>query len=299
MPARFDEVKKKVERTLGKGVLGKILKYTSLHPPVLWGEQQPRNYLTRNVVLALHKDISAEGYGRILNDVDLGFHMHQTTFAHNTQKIREHLSLWGRSTMKHGSLGDWKQAMQGTKLPDGMQTGCLYLDSTDFPKQKSKGVGPKHETWSYKLNRPGLCFMVLRDGKRRIRRVWGGYPPKVSDSSFLQIERKWFERNLSGAGIFADSAFSWEKKHITGVTFLVKYSKPPKKSKIPAQAVCKLTDEQLRWNKQLSDLRAKVENPFATMKNKFKSLAQPWPETDEQQEFLVWTAIGVVNACAK
>jgi hypothetical protein len=56
--------------------------------------------------------------------------------------------------------------------------------------------------------------MVLADGKGVIRKLWGGYSPKIHDGNWLEIHKEWFEENLVGGVVVADNHFMWEKKKI-------------------------------------------------------------------------------------
>jgi hypothetical protein len=58
------------------------------------------------------------------------------------------------------------------------------MDSSDFPMQRRGKTSRKDPDWSYKLNRPGRRYMFLRDEKGKIRKIWGGYSPKVYDGEF-------------------------------------------------------------------------------------------------------------------
>jgi hypothetical protein len=69
---------------------------------------------------------------------------------------------------------------------------------------------------------------VLRDGHGRIRKVWGGYSPKIYDGSLLELNREWFEENLANAGVIADQQFEWGKKNLKKVKF---YTPIPRQKK--------------------------------------------------------------------
>ena len=62
------------------------------------------------------------------------------------------------------------------------------MDSVDLPKTHGPDRGRKSTAWSYKLNRPGRRFMFVQDLRRRVRKVFGGYSPKVYDGDFLEIQ---------------------------------------------------------------------------------------------------------------
>ena len=53
--------------------------------------------------------------------------------------------------------------------------------------------------------------------------------------------------------------------------------------------------KDIKRNKLIRNLRAKVENPFAQIKNKFIVLSKPFKEGPQQQEALFYFAIGLHN----
>ena len=48
----------------------------------------------------------------------------------------------------------------------------------------------------------------------RVRKIWGGYSPKVYDSHLIEANRDWFEDKLKGAEVVADQHFCWGVKHM-------------------------------------------------------------------------------------
>jgi hypothetical protein len=124
------------------------------------------------------------------------------------------MANWGSSTVSLGSLPEWRACVRHVKFEKEVSKVCLWMDSTDFPKQKYRGCSTKEEDWSYKLNRPGRRYLVLRDGHGRIRKVWGGYSSKIYDGSLLELNREWFKENLANAGVIADQHFEWGKKKL-------------------------------------------------------------------------------------
>jgi len=79
------------------------------------------------------------------------------------------------------------------------------LDSTDR-KSGKQSTSRSSDTWSYKENGPAQRFTFLMDYKRRIRKVWGGYTPKLYDGHFLQERKWWFEGKLQSAGVTMSGA---------------------------------------------------------------------------------------------
>ena len=93
------------------------------------------------------------------------------------------------------------------------------MDSSDFAITGRKRVRKKSSDWSYKLNRPALRYMIIRDGAGNICRVWGGYTPKLYDGDFLEVHKDEIEHDFTYGVILADNHFSRDKKLFTNVKF--------------------------------------------------------------------------------
>lgn len=55
-----------------------------------------------------------------------------------------------------------------------------------------------------------------------------------------------------------------------------------------------LPADVVKVNKQIARIRSRVERPFACAERKFTALSQPFYEGDEQLDYLVHFALGVV-----
>lgn len=270
--------------------------------PSLWGEQQPRDWLEKNLILALFKDMSGDGYTKVVNSVNLGIAFNHRTFQHNAKVLRGVGMKWGEETCKLGEYSDWKSAMRQIKpLPSSFKKigALLYQDSSDFKLQRKKGRGPSSEFWSGKIHAPARRFQFLRNAKGKIIKAWGGYSPKIMDSIFLDFKKQWIRKNLANANIAADSHYKVGKKIFKEVHYLtpLQISQSSKSEEEPDQDSNKtmLPSNQRKFNKDLREIRGRVEHPFAWMKNRFNSLKFPWGEDPEQLDALVWMAIGAYN----
>ena len=103
-----------------------------------------------------------------------------------------------------------------------MRGGNLWIDSSDFKTTKIAGEGKKSAYFSYKSKSFGRRFMVLRDGKGRVMKLWGGYSPKIYDSHFVEAYCDWFEENLLGGFVYGDGHFVAAAKMLkkSGVKFI-------------------------------------------------------------------------------
>jgi hypothetical protein len=139
--------------------------------------------------------------------------------------------------------------------------------------------------------------MALSDGRGRVRKLWGGYSPKIFDGHFIEERRKWFEKHLAGAEVIADQHFRWGQKHLKKVTFHIAKPEPKKEGgrKNREDNVNDLTAKEKKVNIAIKESRARVEIPFGVIAKKFAALSRPWAEEDQQLDYLVTFAIGVAN----
>ena len=155
------------------------------------------------------------------------------------------------------------------------------------------------EKWSFKCNSPGRHYAFLIDSTGQIRKVWGGYSPKIYDGSFLEFHAKWFEKALAGAEVIADVHFEWGTKNFKKVTFITPIPEPrgrrkkdPKGKPIPKS----LTKEQKAFSAHVHSVRSRVENTFGRLKHKIDALSKPWKDGEQQLDFIVWFAAGLLNS---
>jgi len=70
---------------------------------------------------------------------------------------------------------------------------------------------------------------VVIDCKRRVRKLWGGYSPKVNDNVWLRVNSDQFSELFSGAIIAGDCHYSWGKAGFNDITFHVPFEEPKNK----------------------------------------------------------------------
>lgn len=303
MPLQYIDAEKKVKDTLGARIFKEMLGYVERADPPFWGEVRPRFFTKRIFVLAMYHDITALGYNKILDSLEgLGFKLADKSFKYNTKSVRRTLAKWGRSKVKLGKLEDWEAAMRNVKGRQRFPHLHFWMDSTDFKMVNKGGKKKKDPYWSFKCNSKGRRYMILRDGKGIIRKMWGGYSPKVFDGTFLDIQKGWLEERLHGSGVIADQHFESGKK-LSGVTFYTAFHEPrftrKNNTTTPedddAVNITTLTQEQTTFNAALYKLRARVELPFGEAKSIFGVLRAHWQESDNQLDHMVWVATGISN----
>lgn len=173
MPLLYAECKAEVKRLL-KAQYTEMLKFVNEAKPPLWGEERPRFFVEKVFVLAMFHDITGEGYNKILKELeDLGFTYNPKSYKYNTKSIRRTLAKWRRKKVKLGVKSEWEQSMKKVAGRQRFPDLCFWIDSTDFAMCNKGGKKRKDENWSFKCNSKGRRYMILRDGKGRIRKMWG------------------------------------------------------------------------------------------------------------------------------
>lgn len=175
----------------------------------------------------------------------------------------------------------------------------LWIDSTDFKKIKYEGMSKKEQDWSYKCNQPGLRFTMIESASRKIRKIWGGYTPKLHDGSFLVFKKHYFEKRLARAVVIGDEHYAKGTKIFERLKFQTPIRKPRGSSTTAKKKTSskgkKLTDAQKRYNDEQKHLRSRVESPFGWIKENFTALSKPWQESDDALTSLVFFAAGCFN----
>lgn len=309
--------KNQVVHKLGEAAFESLNNYVLEHPPSLWATGEPRNYTEKANVAALYKDLNGIGYGRLEETLNIGADMPHTSMNRNQRELRRCWKNWAEETMAVGDLREWKQAARHIRKDPKFPKGVLWEDSVDFARQKQKGMGRKSTAWSWKLNKPGQRYMVLVDGKSRIRKIWGGYSPKIYDSDMVTATRDWYEEHLEGAGVYADAHFTKATKTWRDPVFYTPIRLPRETTEREDETrhisdeddegvvmdedeedshgagAMTFTAKQRAYNRAQHGMRARVELPFAQVKNKWSCLQSPWAEDMEQLDCVVFTAFAV------
>jgi len=296
------QVRTKVLRRISLPILESMTQYVKEAALDLWGEQKPDSFIDDAVLLAMYKDIFAVGYKRLADDVSFGYKIADKSLRHNTQHIRRCLATWAEQHVQREDLAAWKHHARNLGLPKEVATANLWMDSTDIKLQQKKAVRGKKSPWySYKLKQAGQRYMFIRNGQSKIVQIWGGYSPKVYDGHWLKDHKTELNEHYKGAVMIADNHFTQGKKVFTNITFLTNYAERKKAVSFnqggPAEedTVDNLTAERKNFNRAHSHGRARIQSPFGCMIQKFDSLAKPWSESQNQQDYLVMIAAAVYN----
>ena len=262
------------------------------------GSQQPHNFLEKNFVLTMHRDMTADGYQEVLEDVNVGrFAFSDKSFINNAQRIRNVLAEWAQEKLQPGEPRAWKRAARDVVRPGQLSEVSLWMDSVDFPKQYHKGWSRKDPDYSYKLWRLGRRYMFVQDAQSQILRIWGGYSPKLYDGHFVELMHQQIERDFDSADIIADQHFEYGNQFLRHAYIWTNPAEPnPNKRKREGEDLENPTKEIKAYKRAHQRLRARVEDVFGLMTQKFHSLAVPWRESEEQMDNLVFIAAAVHNS---
>jgi hypothetical protein len=262
----------------------------------LWGQKRPANYIKLSIVVALYKDAFKIGFDALFDKIDRWYPNSKNSFVHNQKVIREFLRRWAETVIKLGSLDDWKLARENVEFDKEVNDTLLWIDSVDFGLTGKRHVSRKSREWSYKINGPGIRFIVISDAIGLVRKVYGGYSPKTYDGDFLKIVRRSFEKKFENAVFVGDNHFLWGVKNFKKIKFHCNVKLPANRiSKSTGKGITTLTKKQRAYNAAIKRTRARVEGVFGQMGKKFEALTKPFGEGEDQLEHLVFIAIGVLN----
>ena len=299
MTKNYQAVKTKVHKKISIKTMKSIIKFVSEKSPSLWGIKKTRGFLEKSIYLAIYKDLSNKGYD-CLSLKTKGWHnINKKSLRHNTQKLRKYLGEWGKEQIQLGEPQDWTAATRGINIFPQFQNIVFWWDSMDVPLTNKKGINKKHSSWSYKLNRWGQRFMILADAHRRVRKIWGGYSPKVFDGDFILLTKDWIEEKLSGVASIGDNHFKSGAKILRSHVLYAPMKKPPNTKKTTYKGLKSETKSQKIERRALKAIRSRIESPFGEIKNKFISLSKPFGESKKQQSYVVEFAFGVHNSLLK
>lgn len=286
-------VRTRLVKRIPATIVKEIINYVCEKNTSLWGEEQGRDFTPRCVILALYKDVYKIGYTALYKSVKKWLGCCEKSLRHNTRVLRRVFKEWAKTKIFLGDLASWRRRAVRRNFTGFVEGACLWFDSFDLKKEGMRTTSRKGPDWSYKLNAPGVRFMILRDASGRIRKVWGGYSPKVFDGDFLKINRDWLEENLMGATVLADQHFEWGRKHIDSVTFITPHKTPARRANM--EGTGQLTAQQKHDNETLHAARATVELAIGRLVGTFEALQHHWRESDEQLACLVWTAAAICD----
>jgi hypothetical protein len=291
-------MKAAVLRRMSSRTLHRIQKFVRTSNPQLWGTKRSRNYVGDCTLVALFKDLFAVGYSNLFMKIKKWMPTSHNSLQHNTKLIRGLLAEWGKKRILLGTLQDWEEAAQYQQFPKDINNIHLWLDTTDLRLVGKASCSHQSSKWSYKCNSPGRCYAFLCDAEGQIKKIWGGYSPKIYDGDWLEMNARWLEKKLAGANVIADTHFEWGTKNLTKVNFVTPIPKPRgrRKRDLGGRPIPKtLTKKEATFTQHVHSVRSRVENVFGRLGQKIDALTVPFREGKKQLDYLVWFGAGLLN----
>lgn len=301
------DVKNRVHQRLPPALCDELIEFLRTKDLVIWGSNYVDEYFPLWVYIALFRLVCRKAINRLSKGlIQHPFKTPNTTVSHNCNVIIEAVREWADQQLVWGTRADWDEAAAnlGSHRIEGLRRVRLWADSSDFGLPRRKAIrSKKGEWWSFKENRPAQRYMMISDGSRRIRALWGGYSPKVYDSNFLKTFLAPYEASLRGVAIIGDNHFLAAGKHFKGrIEIIAPTTESGNRKKRaredpdnPAVGYVEETQEETRLNAAIRHVRARVEQPFGAIKARFKCFEGYWTGTPEQQDVAVRFAAAVHN----
>lgn len=284
MGLSFHDIKKKVQKRIGKQTVKKIVEFVEQKGINLWGLNKPYDFCKISIYLTLYKDLKGMGSKKLKKKISNWYKPTDKTLMRNIQVLRELISVWAEDQIVLGTNVNWNLARDPSAFAKDLKKVNLWIDSSDFPLEGKRKIRKKSDEWIYKLNVPGRRFMVIMDGSTHIRACFGPYSPKLHDSSWLEANKKWVAGNLNKGVVVGDCHFSYGRKFKRA------------KFHIPYSELCKEYKNYIGYNRDIRKIRGLVESPFGIAKELFKALRKPFPGSAEQLGYLVLIAFGIHNS---
>ncbi len=269
--------------------------------PNYWGEKDGiAKFDEYSLAVYLYMNIEDCSYDTMTEICSKWYPVSKRSLEHNCEMTSSLLQRWAEKQITVGTRSEWIKACRKVKMDKRLKGVNLWMDSSDFGRIGKRSVSRKSKSWSYKLNRPAQRNMVICDARRRARRVWGPYSPKLYDGDFIAAACKTIDNDFPDTKILADNHFAQANNYCKKAMFLVNHKEPAQpKDKEMLKGLQKLTKKELSYNEAHRKARARVESPFGQIKTMFKSLKTAYRKNEEEQEKLVYIAFAIHNVNIK
>ena len=238
--------------------------------------------------MTIYRDISNLGIQKLHRLCKKFYVNSDHSFTHNIKVIRLELKRWANTVINVGNLIEWKNLANGLSKDKELKNVCLWMDSSDFAlKGKSRDLH-NDRYWSYKCNSIGRRFQCVFTANQKLIAIWGGYSPKVIDNIWIEIHKQELSDKFKNATIIADGHYWSSRDCVTNVRFVA--PKPNRNN---------LTEVDKKRNKNVRNLRARVEAPFGQIKQRFRALSGTFMGDHEQLECCVFYAFAINNLLLK
>lgn len=270
-------LKNEVSDAIGGIAFKSMLIFLRANNPGLQGMAQTKDFLEIMLATTLLKYLKGLGYQKVHDMLDWEPKPAAKTLETNCHRILAKLQIWTKAHIVASAVPQLTSlAVEAHFDHTSFPKACLWVDSFDLSVIRCSETGHS-EYYSNKLGRTGARYMVLRAANNAVVWLSPGYSPKTYDSRGISFYKNELEDKFGGAGIFADEHFAAAKASFPSITFYCPHStkgRRPGDSNVPRQ----LTDVQQKWNNKQRQARAIVEQPFATLKQKWKCFDTPFQE---------------------
>eukprot|EP00727_Mastigamoeba_balamuthi_P005106 m51a1_g14594 hypothetical protein (686) ;mRNA; r:1158602-1161177 len=278
MAHTYSGVQKHVEKFVPKAVVTELIERARQEHSHLWALREPAHFVDKAVYLVLFKDLKGVGYGALHASVLRWMPIATKSFTQNQKILCKVFARWGHQQICWSTFKDQKTMAKQLQLPKALCKVTVAIDSVNFPKPGTHGS----DKWSFKENCPAGHFMVALDMQGRPVGVWGPYSPKLFDSHWIQANKKMLKLLFPNDVFIADNHFAWAQDNMKTPAFFATYACPPNH---PAtEGVAKLLVKKRILNRQIEDIRSRVESPFGVIKENVKAVGRPFAEKDNQLE---------------
>ena len=283
-----------VNHRLPRNVKKRIIKEIDISHSDLRASQRGRKFVERMMEATLYKDMNGISYDRLKNLVDPFLPMAKRSLEKNVQSIRLALRRWSASILTPVNLNILERRASKQREVNSFKKPNIWADTTEFRMTGKVSTSTKDASYSYKVRGPGRKWLFLHDAAGRVIYCGGPRSPKTFDGDFFLLHLREVEQTFPGATIIADNHFRKAEKEAVKVTLLTPISRAGRPRLVASKKQKRnLTDEQERWNSDVSKIRGRVEAPYGEWQQRFQALQGPFGEGEDQLDCLVRTAAAV------
>jgi hypothetical protein len=286
-----------VQQQIPEVIISEIIEFVKSHDPGfhLWGRTK-ENFISDFVYIYCFKLIECDGNQELEHKLHLegNEYISHNSLDHNLKIMHSIIYTWANNKITPGNEREWNLAAKNRQLPEEFQDINLWIDSSDFPLEKSKET----KGWySPKLKGRAIRVQFLQDAHEIIRFMAGPCDPTQHDGVFLTFNRNEIAQKFKGAKVIGDNHYLEGRRLFTDPVFYVNERESPrdkavaessnlpahgkrttKKKKIDPNKLTKeekfLSMKKLERNNTLSHTRGLVEGPFGNLKRKFRVLRE-------------------------
>jgi hypothetical protein len=134
------DIRTAITHAFGQKCIDSVIDYVQAHPPDLWGETKPDDFLKIATELAIYKDREKVGYGMLAKAIKGWLKTSHKSLNHNQRVLRGIFEAWAKKKIKWGTFEERQAAVRRTKFKKPITYVTLWLDSTDFPLTATRAV---------------------------------------------------------------------------------------------------------------------------------------------------------------